>query len=126
MSKVISGLLILVGLVHLLPISGAFGPERLSALYGIPFQDPNLVILMRHRAILFGLLGLFLIAAAFQPALQPSAFIAGIFSVTSFIWLSWSAGTYNAAIARVVWIDAVALACLLLAIGLYFIKPSKD
>ena len=33
---------------------------------------------MRHRAVLFGLLGLFFIYAAFYPAYQPLAFVGGL------------------------------------------------
>ncbi len=59
MEKVITGLLVLVGIIHLLPVFGVLGVERLAALYGISLGEPNIEILMRHRAILFGLLGLF-------------------------------------------------------------------
>jgi len=37
----------------------ALGGERLTALYGLPLEEANNSILMRHRAILFGLLRLF-------------------------------------------------------------------
>jgi len=121
-AKLISGLLILVGVIHLLALSGVLGAERLTALYGIAFQEPNLEILMRHRAVLFGLIGSFLIYAAFKPAIQPIAFIAGLLSVSSFIWLAWSIGGYNAAIRNVVIADIVALVCLLIAVGLYAVK----
>ena len=121
-AKLISGLLILVGVIHLLALSGVLGAERLTALYGIAFQEPNLEILTRHRAVLFGLIGSFLIYAAFKPAIQPIAFIAGLLSVSSFIWLAWSIGGYNAAIRNVVIADIVALVCLLIAVGLYAVK----
>ena len=67
---------------------------------------------MRHRAVLFGLLGLFLLFAAFRPALQTLAFIAGLVSVISYLWLAWSVGGYNALLARVFMADIVALICL--------------
>jgi hypothetical protein len=120
MQKAITALLILVGIIHLLPISGVLGAERLSALYGLSFQEPNISILMRHRAVLFGILGLFFVYAAFQPTLQPLAFAAGFISVISFLGIAWSVGGYNAAVGKVVLADLVALASLLLAMVLYF------
>ena len=109
MRSLISLMLIITGIIHLLPLSGVLGVERLSVIYGMAFSDPNLVILMRHRAVLFGLLGLFYIAAAFKPAWQPLAFVAGFTSVVSFLWLAWSVGGYNAQLGRVVIADIVAL-----------------
>lgn len=107
-------MLVVVGIIHLLPLSGVLGGERLAALYGLSFGDPNLAILMRHRAVLFGLLGLFLLFAAFRPAYQSVAFFAGFISVASFLWLAWSTGGYNAQVARVFMADIVALVCLVI------------
>ena len=39
-------------------------------------EEPHLEILMRHRAVLFRLLGVFLIWAGFNPYLQPAGFAA--------------------------------------------------
>ncbi len=41
----------------------AAGRRRLEALYGVDIEDPNLLLAMRHRAVLFGLLGGLLLAA---------------------------------------------------------------
>ena len=112
MKYVVAASLLVVGVIHLLPLAGVLGAERVAALYNVSIQDPNLAILMRHRAVLFGLLGGFLVAAAFLPALQTAAFIAGFVSVVSFLALAWSTAGYNAAIGRVVAADLVALACL--------------
>jgi hypothetical protein len=110
-------MLVVGGVIHLLPLSGVLGSERLAALYGLPFDEPNLAILMRHRAVLFGLLGLFLCVAAFRPAWQTIAFVAGFISVVSFLWLARSVGGYNASVARVVVADVVALACLVIGMA---------
>ncbi|MFM8780993.1 MAG: phosphopantetheine adenylyltransferase [Gemmatimonadota bacterium] len=110
-------MLVVVGVIHLLPLSGVFGGGQLSALYGLPFDEPNLVILMRHRAVLFGLLGLFLCVAAFRPAWQTIAFVAGFVSVVSFLWLARSIGGYNASLARVVVADIAALVCLVIGMA---------
>jgi hypothetical protein len=111
----VSAMLLVVGVIHLLPLSGVLGAERLAALYGLSFSEPNLAILMRHRAVLFGLLGLFLVMAAFWPALQWAAVLAGFVSVLSFLWLALATSGYNAQLARVVVADGVALVCLLVA-----------
>ena len=107
-------MLVIVGIIHLLPLPGVLGGERLAALYGMAFDDPNLAILMRHRAVLFGLLGAFLVFAAFCPRLQPLAWLAGFSSVLSFLGLAWSVGGYNALVARVFVADVVALVCLVI------------
>lgn len=104
--------LLIAAVIHLLPLAGMLGTARLSALYGIVVEDPNLEILLRHRAVLFGLLGAFLGYAAFQPSLQPLAFIAGTASVVSFLWLARSVAGHNAALERVARVDLVGLACL--------------
>jgi hypothetical protein len=110
-------MLIIVGIIHLLPLSGVLGTERLATLYGTSFEDANIAILMRHRAVLFGLLGLVLVYAAFRPSLQPLAFAGGFASVVSFLALAYSTGGYNAGIARVVTADWVALVCLVVGAG---------
>lgn len=116
MRNLVSAMLVVVAVIHLLPLSGALGSERLAAVYGLSFNEPNLAILMRHRAVLFGLLGLFLLFAAFWPPFQTFAFIAGFVSVVSFLWIAWSVGGYNAQVARVFVADIVALACLIIGV----------
>ena len=76
-TKLIAGLVIFAGLINFLPVMGLISASRLQALYSIELSDPNLVVLMRHRALLFGLLGGFMIWSAFNPSLLPAAFIMG-------------------------------------------------
>ena len=104
--------LLVVGIIHLLPLSGVLGSEKLATLYGLSFADPNLEILMRHRAVLFGLLGGFLIVAAFRREWQTAAFVAGAVSVVSFLLLARASAGYNAQLGRVVVVDLIALASL--------------
>jgi len=112
-------MLLTVALIHLLPLAGVLGGTRIEALYGVQLADPNLVILMRHRAVLFGLLGLYFALAAFRPSLQPIAFVAGGASVVSFLYLAWSVGGYNAQVQRVFTADVVALVCLIVGLLAY-------
>jgi hypothetical protein len=119
MRYLVSAMLVIVAIIHLLPLSGVIGNERLASLYGISFGEPNIAILMRHRAVLFGLLGLFILYAAFAPRFQVAAFVIGFVSVVSFLWLASSVGGYNAAIGRVVTADIVALVCLIVGAAAY-------
>jgi hypothetical protein len=119
-------MLVVVGLIHLMPVSGIFGGDRLTALYGLPFEEPNLAILMRHRAVLFGLLGLFFVFAAFKPAYQPIAFVGAFVSVTSFLWLAWAVGGHNAQVGRVFAADVIALVCLVIGVVAYALEQSRS
>jgi len=105
----------LVAVVHALPLVGVLGAGKLLQLYGVPVQDPGLELLLRHRAVLFGLLAALLGYAALHPPLHRVALAAGLVSVVSFLGLWWSTGTNNAALARVAQVDGVALALLVVA-----------
>ncbi len=111
--------LVIAGIIHLLPLAGVLGVAQLQALYGVAMDDSSLVLLLRHRAVLFGILGLLLIAATFVRSLQPVAFAAGLVSVVSFLALAWMQAPYNERIARVVVADWTALVALVAAIAAY-------
>lgn len=115
MRLIVSVLLILVGLAHLLPLPGVLGSSQLTALYGLDFSEPNLAILLRHRAVLFGLLGAGCVIAAFRPSWQHAMLLSASVSTLAFLVIAVSTGGYNAAIARVVTADGIALAALVLA-----------
>ena len=108
----ITGLMLVVAIIHLVPITGFFGAARLSALYGIDVDSPDLEILMRHRAVLFGILGAFFAYAAFVPELQPIAFVAAAASLATFFYLAVAVGNYDAPIRKIVIGDVVAIICL--------------
>lgn len=105
--------LLVGGVIHLLPLPGVLGSERLAALYGVAIDEPNLSLLMRHRAVLFGLLGAFMVWAAFHPPLHALALVAGLVSVVAFLWLAALASGLNERVGRVVIADLVALVLLL-------------
>jgi hypothetical protein len=113
--RLIQACLVLAGVIHLLPSVGVLGRARLSALYGIPVEGPDLVILMRHRAFLFGILGVLLLAGAARSSLRNTAIAVGFASAASFLLLAATGGPYNAQVARVVTADVIALGALLVA-----------
>jgi len=117
LDRVITAALLIVSVIHLLPIVGLVGGDKLSSLYGVSISDPNLEILMRHRAVLFTIIAALLTYAAFQPKLQPFALLVGFASVLSFFYLAYSVGDFNNSIRKVVIVDVVALVALVIASG---------
>lgn len=108
--------LLLAGLLNALPAVGLLGQTQLKALYGLEVSDPSLRILLRHRALLFGLLGGAMIAAAFVPAWRTPLAGAGLLSMLGYVLIAGLEGGGNAALLRVLWADL--LASLLLAAAL--------
>jgi hypothetical protein len=115
LNRITIACLTLAGIIHLLPLPGLLGAGQLRRLYGIAVDDPNTAILLQHRAVLFGLLGVLLIAAAFRPELRAVALVAGLMSTVSFLVIAWGVGGYNAPVARVIAADIVAVLLLLAA-----------
>ncbi len=105
------------GLIHLLPIPGVLGAPALTRLYGIELTDPNTAILLQHRALLFGLLGVLMWVAIAVPSLRITALTMALFSASSFIVVALMVGGYNAAVARVVAADVLASALLAAGLG---------
>lgn len=116
MRYLVSAMLLVVAVMHLLPASGVVSASRLSSLYGVSLDEPNLSILMRDRAVLFGLLGALLALSALPPAL---ALMAGFVTVPSFLYLAWSVGDYNPQVGRVFTPDLLALVCLVVGAAAY-------
>ena len=108
--------LLVAGLVHLLPLPGVLGAPALQRLYGLDVTGPDLAILLQHRAVLFGVLGAFMLVAVVQPSLRVPASLVGLASAAAFVAVAWHVGGYNGAIRRVVIADIVV--CVLLIAGL--------
>jgi len=117
MRHLVTGSLLVVALIHLLPVVGVLGASKLRALYGLDALDPTTALLLRHRAVLFGLLGGFLAIAAFVPACQVAALVAGFVSVLSFLFLARAYRDLSPPIARVFRADLLALVALLVGSG---------
>jgi hypothetical protein len=108
--------LLVAGIIHLLPVPGVMGVSTLARLYGIEVNDPNTAVLLQHRALLFGVLGVLMLSAIALPWLRVTALAVALFSAASFIAVAMAVGGYNSAIGRVVVADVVA--SVLLAAGL--------
>jgi hypothetical protein len=115
MKIIVSSILFVVSAIHLLPVVGVLGPKSLTKLYGVTFSDSNTELLLRHRAVLFSIIGLFLLLSVFKTEYQPIAICIGLISVASFLLLTWSIEGLNSEISRVVKVDWVALILLIVA-----------
>ena len=113
MQILIKILFLIAALVNLVPVSGVISAEHLGTLYGIALEDSNLIILMRHLAVLFGIVGVLLVVSAFRPSLRPIGLAAGLISMLSFVAINHLVGDYNAELRRAVRIDLVASALLI-------------
>ena len=122
MNRIITALLILVGLINFFPVLGVLSAEVIANAYNIPAPEGELLILMRHRALLFGVVGSIILVSAFRQQLQPTAMVAAFVSMVGFIALTLSSGEHNEKIYNVILIDVVGTVLLVVAAILRFRK----
>jgi hypothetical protein len=125
MGKAITFCLVVVGLINFAPVVGVISAQKLESAYSVTFAGNDLAILMRHRALLFGILGAFILYSAFVPFYQPAAMIMGGVSMVGFALLVLVVGGYNEAVGKVLFIDILGILFLLAAVVLkYVVKAS--
>ena len=120
MERVVVVILLAVGLVNAIPVVGVTSAAVLERLYGLGGLDGDLLILMRHRALLFGVLGGLIAASAFRRHWRGAAVAAGLVSMVGFVVLALLAGEYGASLRSVVVIDVIASAALIVAAVIHF------
>jgi len=115
----------IVGFINIAPLLGIVSAEKLNQAYGLVLEDSNLVILMRHRALLFGILGGFILYSIFSPQYQSAAMIMAAISMVGYLVLMISTGNYNTEIWKVAIVDLVGLVSLASAAALkYWVIPN--
>lgn len=120
LDKIASIILFIVGIMNLLPVIVFFDASKTAKLYGLPVDGESLTILMRHRGVLLGIVGLILIAAAFKPEFKILAIALALISKIAFIFLTFTAANYSAEIKQVALIDVGAIVLLLVVLGIHF------
>jgi len=121
-SAIVPAMLVLVALIHLPPVLGVLGVTKMERAYGVGIAGPDLALLMRHRALMFGLLGGFMLAAVFVPALQPWALGMALLAAGGFVLLAWATPGRNARLVRVAWVDAAAVVFALVGLGAWWLQ----
>ena len=115
MSTLITVCLVIVGLVNVVPVLGIFSASKMEKAYDVRIASKDLEILMRHRALLFGVLGGFILYAAFFPVYHVAAMVMAGVSMIGFALLVLQVGGYNASIRKVFVADLVGIVFLLAA-----------
>jgi hypothetical protein len=106
--------LALAALIHLLPLPGLFGAAQLQALYGLGEIDATSLVLLRHRALMFALFGVLLLAAFRIPSLRFASIAVVLVSDVGFLLLALAADM-PAALQRVALADGLSIVLLLIA-----------
>ena len=121
MNKIYLVLLFLVGVINFLPIIGMLSLDKINQTYGVSVSDNNLAVLLRHRALLFGLIGGFVIYSVFNPQFQTAAIILASVSMLGYLYFFWSIGGSNAALLKIAQIDILGLVLLTLALSIKYL-----
>ncbi len=109
---VISALLVTAGLINFVPVAGVLSADILASAYVIQAPEGDLLILLRHRALLLGILGALIFVSAFRRHLQPAAILAGLVSMLGFIAFTLASGEYGTELRGVVIMDVTAMTAL--------------
>ena len=111
-------LLFVVGVINFLPVIGVLSLSKINQSYGLEVNDANTQILLRHRAVLFGLIGGFIILSVFEPQYQVVAIVFALVSMLSFLIICKLVGNPNASLTKIAKVDVVGLVLLCLAIAI--------
>lgn len=115
--------LFVAGVINLLPSLLAFLPAKIAKSYGIEIPNANYELLLRHRAILFGIIGGLMIYAALVKKHYELSTIAGLVSMISFIILYFLIGKdINSELKKVMIIDVVATVILCIGFVMFLLK----
>jgi len=113
--------LFIAGIINFLPSLLALLPEKIEKSYGISIPDQNLELLLQHRAVLFGIIGGFMIYAAISSKHYSLATLIGMISMVSFLVLYMlSSGEINPELGEVMKFDVIGILVLLIGYGLYY------
>ena len=111
--------LFIVGLINFTPSLLVFFPHKIASSYGIDIPNSNHELLLRHRAVLFGIIGGIMLFSAITKKYYDLSFVIGLVSMLSFIILFLLVNNINPSLTKVMKIDIIGLVFLLIGYGLY-------
>lgn len=112
--------LFIAGVINILPSILAFFPDKIATSYGITIPDQNYELLLRHRAVLFGIVGGIMIFSAISKKNYSMAVCIGLISMISFvILLNLVQGEINPELFKIMKIDIIGIIILVFGFALY-------
>ena len=114
--------LFIAGGINLLPSILAFLPQKISKSYGIEIPNVNFELLLRHRAVLFGIVGGLMIYSAISKKIYSTSVTVGLISMISFIILYFLMDGINDELGKVMKIDLVGIVILIVGFLLFKLK----
>src|SRR5688500_3655341 len=72
-------------------VAVAASPGLIPAVYGVPVDDADTTVLLRHRAVLLALIGSLVVASALRPPLRPAVTAAAAASMATYALFAFSA-----------------------------------
>lgn len=112
--------LFIAGIINFIPSILAFIPEKISNSYGVDVSNANYELLLRHRAVLLGLVGGLLIYSAITKKNYNLSVVIGLISMVSFLILyKLINGEINPELNKVMKMDVLAIVILVIGFVLY-------
>lgn len=112
--------LFIAGIINFVPSILSIIPDKIESSYGVRLDDSNLELLLRHRAVLFGIVGGIMIYSSFTKRYYSLALLIGFISMISFLILFMIVdGEINSELNKVLKADIVGLIFLITGGGIY-------
>ncbi len=113
--------LFISGIINFLPSLLAFFPEKISKSYGIDLPNKSYELILRHRAVLFGIIGLLMLYSAVTKKHYEISATIGLVSMLSFILLYFLIGKeISTELKKVMFIDVIGTIILIIGIISYW------
>ena len=111
--------LFISGVINFMPSLLAFWSNKISSSYGIDIPNSNDELLLRHRAVMLGIIGGVMIFSAISKKYYSLSVSIGLISMVSFIILYALVGNINPELQKVMKIDIAGILILLIGYSLY-------
>lgn len=125
MEAVFRVVIFLGGLIHLFPFALAFLPGRIQSAYGVEVTGPDMMLLLRHRAVLFGIVGAVMLYSSLKRRHYALATFVGLASMLSFILLYGTIGGINDRLKSVLWVDVAASVALASSAAVFLLRSGS-